>query len=102
MKIDRITISRLHSLGNYNNVRLDISLTPDIDESPDEAFEKGRIFIKAKLRLLVDTVDEDGPGEGKYVHFRKCTACNVPYTTTSNGTQCPYCKSFRTEEDVPF
>ena len=59
MKIDRISISRLHSLGNYNNVRLDISLTPEDGETADEAFEKGRIFIKAKLRLLVDTVDTE-------------------------------------------
>ena len=59
MKIDRITISRVHGLPLFSNIKLEISLMPDPDESPDEAFEKGRIFIKAKLRLLVDTVDTE-------------------------------------------
>ena len=58
MKIDQIRMERLHSLGNFNNVKIGISLTVEEGEDPNEAAAKVRTFLKAHMRLLIDSVDE--------------------------------------------
>ena len=52
MKIQTIHYERLLGLPNYSNLKIGVVAQVEEGETPDEAFEKARIFVHAKIRLL--------------------------------------------------
>ena len=52
MKIHSINYQRVQELPGYSNLKVGIVVEVEEGESPDEAFEKARVFVHAKLRLL--------------------------------------------------
>ena len=52
MKIQTIHYERLQGLEGYSNMKVGVVVQLEEGESPDEAFEKARVFVHAKLRLL--------------------------------------------------
>jgi len=52
MKIQAIHYERCQGLPNFSNLKVGITAQVDEGESPDEAFDKARIFVHAKMRLL--------------------------------------------------
>lgn len=52
MKIQTIHYERCLGLPNFSNLKVGITVQVDEGESPDEVFDKARIFVHAKLRLL--------------------------------------------------
>ena len=52
MKIQTINYQRVQGLPGYNNLKVGIVVEVEEGESPDEAFEKARVFVHAKIRLL--------------------------------------------------
>lgn len=52
MKIQTIHYERCLGLPNFSNLKVGITAQVDDGESPDEAFDKARIFVHAKMRLL--------------------------------------------------
>ena len=52
MKIQTINYQRVQGLPNYSNLKVGVVVQVEEGESPDEAFEKARVFVHAKIRLL--------------------------------------------------
>ena len=52
MKIQTINYQRVQGLPNYSNLKVGVVVQIEEGESPDEAFDKARIFVHAKIRLL--------------------------------------------------
>ena len=52
MKIQTINYQRVQGLPNYSNLKVGVVVEVEEGESPDEAFEKARVFVHAKIRLL--------------------------------------------------
>ena len=52
MKIQTINYQRVQGLPNYSNLKVGVMAQVEEGESPDEAFEKARVFVHAKVRLL--------------------------------------------------
>ena len=52
MKIQNIHYERCQGLPNFSNLKVGVTVQVEEGESPDEAFEKARVFVHAKIRLL--------------------------------------------------
>ena len=52
MKIQTIHYERLQGLEGYSNLKVGVVVQVEEGESPDEAFERARVFVHAKIRLL--------------------------------------------------
>lgn len=93
MKIDRITLSRVHGLLNFSNVKIEIQAIVNPDESPEEAFDKAHTFLRAHLRIMVDKAD----GVYQEDPDRMCANCGKTYHKTDykgdDWVVCPHCGS---------
>ena len=52
MKIQNIHYERCQGLPKFSNPKVGVTVQVEEGESPDEAFEKARVFAHAKIRLL--------------------------------------------------
>ena len=52
MKIQTIHYERWQALEGYCNMKVGVVVQVEEGESPDEAFERARVFVHAKIRLL--------------------------------------------------
>ena len=67
MKIQTIHYERCQGMPNYSNLKVGVTVQVDDWESPDDAFDKARIFVHAKLRLLSgESLDQPKRREPNY------------------------------------
>ena len=71
MKIETIHHERCQGLPNFSNMKVGVIIQVEEGESPDEAFDKARIFVHAKIRLLSGESPDSQRGESRYDEYTK-------------------------------
>lgn len=52
MPVTRVVYAQLVNLGNYENVRLEVEVTPEPGQAVAEAFDQARGFVRQQVQQM--------------------------------------------------